>query len=276
MSGSTPVVGLFTRLHRELRREAALVARRPSPGAVHRTRVAARRLRSLTTVLTGLRERAEGERYLRDLRALAHELAAVREADVMREELLDAARDLSRSMLGAYHQLALLLEQQRSAARRQLHRHTQSIVWSERLERLDRSSRELTAQLGRVRDGRILARSMMLESAQALARSHRQLNGRPRSLHRLRIQAKASRYVTEVLAKQLGLDADRLAAPARATQQVVGRYLDGRDARKWVARHRELLAEPLRAQLRARLARDEKRALKASRRGLASLGKLAR
>ncbi|HSD75367.1 MAG TPA: CHAD domain-containing protein [Steroidobacteraceae bacterium] len=271
MAGSSAVVRLFKRLHRDLRREAQLVARHPSPAAVHRARVAARRLRSLTSVLTGLRERPAAQRYMRDLRALAHELAVVREADVMREELLDAADGLKGTMPSAHQQLQLLLEQERSAARRDLHRHTRSLIWTERMQRLDEASRNLSDELARAGDGRVLARSMLLETAQALAHSRRQVNGRPRALHRLRIQAKASRYVTEVLGKQLGLDAERLAAPARATQQAVGRYLDGRDARKWLARHRVALDAPLHAELRERLARDEKRAFKSSRRELRKL-----
>jgi hypothetical protein len=74
-----------------------------------------------------------------------------------------------------------------------------------------------------------------------------------------------------VLGKQLGLDADRLAAPARATQQAVGRYLDGRDARKWVSRHRTALDAPLHTALRKRLLKDEKRALKISHREMRKL-----
>ncbi len=271
MAGTSAVVRLFKRLHRELRREAALVARHPSPAAIHRTRVAARRLRSLTAVLTGLRERRAAQRYLRDLRALAHELAAVRETDVMRKELLDAAGDLKDDMPSAHRYLAHILEQERSAARKLLHRHTRSVSWAERVERLDQASRDLRRELARSGDSRVLARAMLLESAQALARSRRQVNGRARTLHRLRIQAKGSRYVTEVLGKQLGLDAERLAAPARATQQAVGRYLDGRDARKWITRHREALDNPLYAELRKRLARDEKHALKTSHRELRKL-----
>jgi CHAD domain-containing protein len=271
MAEFSAIVRLFKRLHRDLRREVLRVARHPSPSAVHRTRVAARRLRSLTAVLTGLRGRQPAQRYLRDLRALAHELAAVREADVLRKELLDAADDLQREMPSAYRHLALLLEQERSTARRQLHRHMRSLTWAERVERLDQASQDLRTELARARDGRMLARSMLLESAQALANSRRQVNGRARTLHRLRIQAKASRYVTEVLGKQLRLNVDRLAEPARATQQAVGRYLDGRDARKWVARHRDELDVPFHAELRKRLARDEKHALKNSRRELRKL-----
>ena len=271
MAGTSAVVRLFKRLHRELQREAGHVARHPSPSAVHRARVASRRLRSLTSVLTGLRGRRAVQRYDRDLRALAHELAPVREADVMRKELLEAAEDLKGEMPSAHRQLALMLEQERAAARKQLLRHTRSLAWQERIERLEESSRDLRHELARTRDGRILARAMLLESAQALAHSRRQVNGKARTLHRLRIQAKASRYVTEVLGRQLGLDAERLSAPARATQNAVGRYLDGRDARKWVTRHRDALDAPLRVELRKRLARGEKHALKDSHRELRKL-----
>jgi hypothetical protein len=51
----------------------------------------------------------------------------------------------------------------------------------------------------------------------------------------------------------------------------VGRYLDGRDARKWVSRHRKALDAPLHAALRKRLLRDEKRALRISHREMRRL-----
>jgi CHAD domain-containing protein len=271
MARTSAVVRLFKRLHRDLRHEAARVVRHPTPAGVHRARVAARRLRSLTGAVTGLRGRPAVQRYLRDLRSLAHELAPVREADVMREQLLDAADDLKGDMPSAHRELARILEQERDAARQELRRHSHSLTWEERMTRLDQSSRELRGQLERLGDSRVLARAMLLESAQALARSRRHVNGHARKLHRLRIQAKASRYVTEVLGKQLGLDVERLAAPARATQQAVGRYLDGRDARKWVSRHRKALDAPLHAALRKRLLRDEKRALRISHREMRRL-----
>jgi CHAD domain-containing protein len=271
MAGTSAVVRLFKRLHRDLRSAVTTVARKPSPAAVHRTRVAARKLRSLISVLTGLRGRRAAQRYMRDLRALAHELAPVREADVMRKELLDAADDLRADMPSAHRELAHLLEEERDAARKELRQHMGSLTWDERLQRLDESARDLRRELEKSGDGRVLARAMLIESAQALANSRRQVNGKARTLHRLRIQAKSSRYVTEVLGKQLGLDVERLAAPARATQQVIGRYLDGRDARKWVRRHREALDSPLHAELRRRLQRGEKHALKDSHRELRKL-----
>jgi len=262
---------LFSKLHRELRREAALVARHASPPAVHRTRVAARRLRSLAAALPGLRDPRARDRCIRDLRALSHELAAVREVDVLREGLLAALPQLSAVTPSARRHLAVLLEQERAAARRLLHRHTQSLVWSERLERLDQSVHDLKGQLARTSDSRGLARVMLLESAQALALARRQVDGRASSLHRVRVQAKAYRYVIEILARQLELDSERLAAPARATQQAIGRYLDARNARKWTVRHGDVLAEPLRSGLRKLLAGEEKRALKEARRALRKL-----
>lgn len=271
MARTSAVVRLFKRLHRDLRREAGRVARHPSPAGVHRARVAARRLRSLTDAVTGLRGRQAVQRYLRDLRALAHELAPVREADVVREELLDAADDLKGDMPSAHRELARILDRERDAARKELLRHARSLTWEERMARLDESARELRAELEQLGDSRVLARAMLLESVQALARSRQRVNGRARALHRLRIQAKASRYVTEVLGKQLGLDAERLAAPARATQQAVGRYLDEREARKWVSRHRTALDAPLHTALRKRLLKDEKRALKISHREMRKL-----
>ena len=268
MVQASGIVNDIFRLHRELRREAAIVARHASPAAVHRARVAARRLRSLAAAIPGLRDPRAQNRCIRDLRALAHELAAVREADVLREELLESLSEFTSETPSARRHVAVLLEQERAAARRLLNRHTHSLVWSERLERLDQSVRELKRQLERTSDGKGLARSMMLQSAQALAQACRHQDGSVSALHSARVHAKAYRYVIETLAKQLGLDSERLARPARAIQQAAGRHLDARNVRKWVARHRDALAEPLGFELHALLAGKEKRALKETRRAL--------
>lgn len=273
MPHAAGIVRLFSRLHRELRRETVIVTRQASPAAVHRTRVAARRLRSLAAAIPGLRDSRAQIRCIRDLRALAHELAPVREADVLREGLLEALKEFASETPSARRHVAVLLEQERAATRRALRPHTQSLVWSERLERLDQSVRELQRQLERTHDDQGLARSMLLESAQALAIARREEDGSASQLHRLRVQAKAYRYVVEVLAKSLALDSERLAKPARTVQQAVGRYLDARFARKWVARHRELLAEPLRSDLDRHLRRKEQRAFEESRRALRKIAK---
>lgn len=271
MPHAAGIVQLFSRLHRELQREAAIVARQASPAAVHRARVAARRLRSLAAAIPGLRNARAQERCIRDLRAFAHELAPVREADVLRETLLEALKEFTSETPTARRHVVELLDQERAAMRRQLRPHARSLVWAERVERLDQAVRELQQQLQRTNDDQGLARSMLLESAQALATAGREVDDSASQLHRLRVHAKAYRYVVEVLAKSLALDSERLTKPARTAQQAIGRYLDLRHARKWVAQHRRVLAEPLRSDLEKRLKRMEKRAFKQSRRALRKL-----
>ena len=96
----------------ELERAVGSVAHNPSTGAVHRTRVAARRLRALLGTF-GDRERSlEIRRYRRDLRALALELAAVRQADVLREEMLDTLAKLSNGNVPARRRIGVLLDQE--------------------------------------------------------------------------------------------------------------------------------------------------------------------
>jgi CHAD domain-containing protein len=233
--------------------------------------VAARRLRSLAAAIPEPPDRRARDRCVRDARALANEMAAVRDADVLREQLLaalertdPAARDARRALLG-------MLEKERAAARGSLHRHTQSLAWSERLERLSQSVHELREQAARASDAQGLARAVLLESARALAQARRRVDGRAASLHHLRVQAKAYRYVNELLAPELKLDGDGLAAPARAAQQALGRYLDARNARKWIAGHRKLLAKSPGPALEELMTREEKRALKKARRVLRKL-----
>jgi CHAD domain-containing protein len=271
MAITSGIDGILDRLNRDLRREARHVERQASPLAVHRTRVAARRLRSFVAAIPGRSESRAQRRCIRDARALADELAAVRDGDVLGEWLLESLPQAGPVTPGSRRQLLVLLEKERASARRLLRHHTRSLVWPERLARLDQSVQELKVQIGHSSATRELARAMLLESAQALAQASRQMDGRASSLHRVRVQAKAYRYVIELLAGDLMLDSERLAAPARAAQQAVGRYLDARNARKWVARHRAVLAEPVCSGLGKVLARKEKRALKEARRALRKL-----
>jgi CHAD domain-containing protein len=255
----------------ELERAIGSVAHNPSTGAVHRTRVAARRLRALLGAL-GDRERSiEIRRYRRDLRALALELAAVRQADVLREEMLDTLAKLSNRNVPARRKIGVLLDQECAVARRQLQEHTHSVAWKERLERLQRSHAAVHARLGQMRDQHSVARSVIVNSAQAFWRARRRGNGSARNLHKIRIHAKSHRYVVDALAPLVGIDARQFGVTARAIQHGIGQHLDARIARKWLSAHTEPVSKSLAKDASARLRKGARKGLKEARRGLRSL-----
>lgn len=255
----------------QLERAAAAVARNPSASAVHRTRVAARRLRALLSALGERRDRIEVRRYRRDLRSLALELAAVRQADVMRDEMLDTLAKLDYSEVPARRKVRALLERECVLARRRFSAHARSLAWQERLQRLQRSSTELQALLGQLRDDQNLARSMIVNSAQAFWRARRRGSGNWRDLHRVRIHAKSHRYVVDALAPLVDLDARQFSATARTIQHGIGRHLDARAARKWLSAHEEPLSASLAKDAAARLRSDARKSLREAKQGLRSL-----
>ena len=267
----TDLATVFLLHHEQLERACTAVARNPSARAVHRARVAARRLRALLKALGDRERRIEIRRYRRDLRALALELAAVRQADVMREEMLDMLARLGNTDVPARRKIRALLDRECALARRHLNGHTRSLAWRERLERLQRANSELQVLLGQMRDRQSVARSMIVNSAQAFWRARRRGNGNARGLHKVRIHAKSHRYVVDALAPLMGIDAREFSVTARAIQHGIGRHLDARIARKWLSAHTEPVSRSLAKDAAERLRKDGRKGLKEARRGLRSL-----
>jgi len=265
------LITVFGLHQQQLERAAAAVARNPSVGAVHRTRVAARRLRALLRSLGEVENHTEVRRYRRDLRSLALELATVRQADVMREEMLDTLAKLDDSEIPARRKVRALLERECVLARRRFSAHARSLAWQERLQRLQRSSTELQARLGQMRDGQSMARNMIVNSAQAFWRARRRGNGNWRDLHRVRIHAKSHRYVVDALAPLVDLDARQFSVTARAIQHGIGRHLDARVARKWLSWHKDPVSASLAKHAAQRLRTEGRKSLKEAKLGLRSL-----
>src|SRR5262249_18863573 len=234
---------VFAEHYLSLERAAESVARSPSVTTVHRTRVAARRLRALLEAFGERGERIEVRRFKRDLRALALELASIRQADVLREGMHEALTGLNGTAVPARRRMIALLDRECVAARHEFGAHAHSRTWEERLERMQRSSSEVQALL-RNRDPQAAAREMIVNSAQAFWRARRRVNKSARRLHHLRIRAKAHRYVVDSLAPFVGLDARQFSIAARAVQHGIGQHLDACYARDWLdARHEQVDAD---------------------------------
>lgn len=87
-------------LQGRLERAAAALAAAPVPAAIHKTRVAARRLRVLLRAYSRELDSKERKRYLRELEGLTSDLEPAREADVAKGLILRLARDRSGGMDG--------------------------------------------------------------------------------------------------------------------------------------------------------------------------------
>src|SRR5262245_46604445 len=267
----TSLVRVFASHQAELERAMMSVAHNPSAGAVHRSRVAARRLRALLGALEDRERSLEIRRYRRDLRSLAQELAAVREADVLREELIETLAKLSNGNVPARRKIGALLAKECASARRQLREHAHSVAWKERLERLQRSHATVHARLVQMPDPHSVARNMIVNSAQAFWRARRRGNGSAKRLHKVRIHAKSHRYVVDALAPLVGIDARQFSDTARAIQHGIGRHLDARIARKWLSTQTDPVSASLAKDASERLRKGGRKGLKEAKRGLRSL-----
>lgn len=209
--------------------------RRDEPDAVHKMRVATRRLRSaLRTYRPLLTD--DLDPLIDELRWLAGVLGEARDAEVLRERLESSAREVAadvaeaeavvgalEAVLGARH--AAALEDVRAA------------LASDRYLRLLTALDDLVARRPLSEEG---ARPVPAVLPARVRREWRRLRRRVRdatgdggrfSLHDVRKAAKRARYAAELAASALpspaASDADRFATAMESVQEVLGEYQDG-------------------------------------------------
>jgi CHAD domain-containing protein len=182
------------------------------PEAVHKQRVATRRLRSLlrsTRRLTADRERSE---HLREeLRWLGAALGEVRDRDVLIDYLLAELSTLEEA--AAFGAILELLDEEREQARSELLEALDSERYQRLLDELE--------QPPELRNG---------DLPSAAARDHRRLvkaadalDGKPsdHELHRLRIRVKRARYAAEAAGGR-----KRYVKRAKVLQDILGEHQD--------------------------------------------------
>lgn len=224
------ILRLRGRLLAELRRAEKGLAEAP----VHRSRVAARTLRSLLTTLRPLLRPSLFARLRRDLRNLALELEAIREADVRRNWLLELVAGTDVLPPGARQQLLARLEEERLQARSGFGEHLGSVTYRERLERLDEALQDprLVTARGDLRDPvtrRLTKRWRRLVRSGKAARS-----ADLAALHDLRLAAKHARYASESLMPLLGLDPRPAVRSVKRLQNCLGDHRDAMQALDWL------------------------------------------
>ena len=213
----------------------------PDPAAedVHQARVAARRLRSNLKTFGRLLDPVWVKHVRSDLKWLGSALGALRDADVLAENLRAAPPQLLRE-----------LADERASAARQL----QTVLGSEQylnlLDRLHVATRTPPFALGSGDHGEEAAARRVLPALvgrrwRALRRQVRKSGPDPtdRDLHRIRIKAKQLRYAAEAAAPVVGKPAVRTASAAETVQTILGHHHDAVATETWLRQQATGLAD---------------------------------
>lgn len=209
-------------------------ARRDEPDAVHRMRVATRRLRAALATYASLIDRSRTEPVRRELAWLGAVLGAPRDAEVVRDRLrrqvCALAPDLVRGAVPAR------IEQETAARHELAHAELVRALDSQRYLCLLDSLEELTvspplldgaghpARVGLVPVVRTACRRVDRLAARADAATDPE--ERVDLLHKVRRAAKRARYTAESVTPALGRRAARVASAMEQLQEVLGEYQD--------------------------------------------------
>jgi CHAD domain-containing protein len=210
-------------------------ARRDVPDAVHKMRVATRRLRSALKTYRPLFDRSITDPLRGELKHLAAVLGAARDAEVLRDRLLTSVEQLpSDDVVGPVRErIRIDLDAQHAAALADLvvalnaPRHLALLEglatlvagppWSDRSR--SRASRELPAQVRRA--------VRALDRAVRAAEEAPDGQERDTLLHEVRKAAKQARYAAESTVPVVGKPAKAFAKAATRVQEVLGEHQDG-------------------------------------------------
>ncbi|MGA5817905.1 CHAD domain-containing protein [Kitasatospora sp. NPDC094028] len=207
--------------------------RADEPDAVHRMRVACRRLRSALRTFRRYFAPGAADHLVGELRWLAAALGGARDREVLAERLAGRARELPAEC--GPERVAAALERWGRAEYR--------AVWPEVVAALDSPRRRaLGADLGALLADpplrRRAGRAAGPELARVAAREQRRVRDRVRAalaapaeerdaaLHEARKAAKRARYAGETAAPAVGRRAERYAERMKAVQEVLGEHQD--------------------------------------------------
>lgn len=219
--------------HRALLAQDVLV-RLGSPGAVHRMRVAVRRLRAALATFRPLLDAERTEPVRAELRWLARALGEERDAEVLLERLTAAAAALPVEL--AIGPLSSRLDDALRSRARDAHRRTLEALESKRWLALAEAVAALVEHPPWRADADGTAGELLLPLVRReLRRTRRRLERagaaapgarRDELLHQARKAAKRARYAVESLEPAAGAPAARLARPLERVQAVLGEHRD--------------------------------------------------
>ncbi|MFE0736309.1 CHAD domain-containing protein [Streptomyces sp. NPDC058855] len=229
-------------VHEQVRAIVALdpAVRRDRPDAVHKMRVACRRLRSAFSTYRKVLDREVTDPLRRELKWLAGELGVARDAEVLAERLrarVDAVP--GPLLLGPVQGRLRIWHTARDAAAR---RAVLDALDSDRhlalLAALDRLLADPPLRKAASRDAReVLGRAVRKDHDRLAARIERALaldpgEERDHALHEARKAAKRARYAAEAARPTLGKPARRFAKRVKALQTCLGDHQDSVVARE--------------------------------------------
>jgi len=192
------------------------------PEAVHKFRVAIRRLRSVLRSARPMVDRAWSDRLRAELDWLAQALGRVRDLDVLLTELEEEVADLPDDR-EAGELLLTKLRSKRAAAQHELVETLSSDRYATLLARVEQAAAE-----PRLVGDEVPVEELARKDFKRFDRAASKLGSAPssESLHDVRIRAKRARYAAEVAEPLVGKPARRFVSQAKTFQDVAGEHQD--------------------------------------------------
>jgi CHAD domain-containing protein len=211
----------------ELLRFDPVVRAHDDADAVHDMRVAIRRLRSVLRTAKPMLAEQWVDSLRHELDWLAGLLGAVRDLDVLREDLGREAREIEPGRAARAEALLRHLVDEHRHARDALLEGMREQRYHELLDAV-----EAAAEAPQTRRSDLTLEALAAKEFRKLRKRGRGLAAmEDRRLHKTRIRVKRARYATELVERSLGKDAKRLISAAKKLQDVLGEYQDAVVAR---------------------------------------------
>jgi CHAD domain-containing protein len=206
------------------------------PEDVHQARVATRRLRSDLRTFGPLLDDGWTSDLRQELRWLASQLGAVRDAEVLRDRLRGDAARLPEEDRPEADALAAVLEAEVDSGRGQLLASLREPRYLELLDALVAAAHQPALTEHASRPAREVLPGLMARPWARLQRDARRLrsDSTDRELHAVRIRAKRCRYAAEAAAPVGGAAVAALARALAGLQEVLGAHQDAVVAAAWL------------------------------------------
>lgn len=214
-------------------------AREDTPDAVHKMRVATRRLRSALATYRPLLDRTRTGPVRAELKWLADALGEPRDAEVLRDRLRGLAQEQPGDLL--LGPVLRRIDQELGAQHRDGHRHLLEALDDRRYRRLLEALDELVTRppftkaarrrAGRRLPGLVARAAARVDRAAHTADAATTTEQRELLLHEVRKAAKRARYAAESVAPVFGKPAKRMAKRMERLQEVLGEHQDSVVAR---------------------------------------------
>jgi CHAD domain-containing protein len=193
------------------------------PEALHKMRVAVRRLRAFLRIARPILDRAWTDELRAELKWVGRALGAVRDHDVLLIHVRGQAETLPSTDVAALGLIVEAIERQRETSREEMLEALSSPRYLELLGRV-----ELAGETPHWNGKRRSVRKLAAKEFMKLERAIKALDPAPSDteLHRLRVRGKRARYAGELAEAAVGKKARRFVDRAKNVQDVLGEHQD--------------------------------------------------